>query len=116
MQCLAYFGVIDLFELNRDYIVKNLCENRDKPELRCCGKCYLQKQLKKVDDNTDNSKNGPVKVEKQEVLLFLLPTAMQYPTQTLLTINSPFNPGRQHMHNCAWLQPVFRPPFRFVYL
>lgn len=26
---------------NYDYIVNNLCKNRDKPALKCNGKCYL---------------------------------------------------------------------------
>lgn len=33
------------FELRRDYIVKNLCINRDRPELNCDGKCYLAKRI-----------------------------------------------------------------------
>lgn len=33
--------------LNYNYIVKELCENRDKPISTCNGKCYLEKQVKK---------------------------------------------------------------------
>lgn len=33
------------FEIRRDYIVANLCENRDKPILLCNGKCFLTKKL-----------------------------------------------------------------------
>lgn len=36
------------FELNKSYIIQNLCENRFKPELNCNGQCYLAKQLNKV--------------------------------------------------------------------
>ena len=36
------------FELRKEYIVKNLCENRFTPQLHCDGKCYLAKQLHKV--------------------------------------------------------------------
>ncbi len=36
------------FELNKTYIIQNLCENRFKPELNCNGQCYLAKQLHKV--------------------------------------------------------------------
>jgi hypothetical protein len=36
------------FELRKEYIVKNLCENRFTPQLHCNGKCYLAKQLQKV--------------------------------------------------------------------
>ena len=35
------------YQLNLDYIVENLCENKDKPKIKCNGKCYLMKQLKK---------------------------------------------------------------------
>jgi hypothetical protein len=37
--------VID-YLVNYNYIVKELCENRDKPVLACNGKCYLEKQVK----------------------------------------------------------------------
>lgn len=33
------------FELRRDYISRNLCENRNKPLLNCNGKCYLSKKI-----------------------------------------------------------------------
>lgn len=39
------------FELNKEYIIQNLCENRFKPELQCNGKCYLAKQLHKVAED-----------------------------------------------------------------
>jgi len=40
------------FELRKEYIIHNLCENRLKPQLHCDGKCYLAKQLQKVGDTT----------------------------------------------------------------
>lgn len=33
------------FEIRRDYIVANLCENRNRPQLNCNGKCYLAKRI-----------------------------------------------------------------------
>lgn len=39
------------FELNKEYIIQNLCENRFKPELKCNGKCYLAKQLHKIAED-----------------------------------------------------------------
>ena len=35
--------------VNYDYIVQELCENRNKPILSCNGKCYLEDQ---VNDNS----------------------------------------------------------------
>jgi hypothetical protein len=43
------------FELRKEYIIHNLCENRFKPQLHCDGKCYLSKQLQKVAE--DNARN-----------------------------------------------------------
>lgn len=40
------------FELRKDFIIKNLCENRFKPQLKCNGQCYLAKKLHKIaEDN-----------------------------------------------------------------
>jgi hypothetical protein len=33
------------FEIRRDYIIANLCVNRDKPLMHCDGKCYLAKRI-----------------------------------------------------------------------
>jgi hypothetical protein len=38
------------YTFNKASIAKNLCENKDKPQLKCEGKCYLCKRLKKEDD------------------------------------------------------------------
>jgi len=38
------------FELNQNYIASTLCENRNKPELHCNGKCYLMKKLKQAEE------------------------------------------------------------------
>jgi hypothetical protein len=45
-----FFPVIN-YVANYEYISEELCENKDKPELECHGKCYLQKELKKTSDN-----------------------------------------------------------------
>ncbi|QXV66618.1 hypothetical protein INP83_05930 [Mucilaginibacter sp. 21P] len=39
------------FELNRNYIATKLCENRNKPQLHCNGKCYFMKKLKQAEEN-----------------------------------------------------------------
>ncbi|WP_310590593.1 hypothetical protein [Dyadobacter sp. 3J3] len=59
------WGTIAYFNLNRDYIAKILCENRDKPKLHCNGKCYLAKILKQQQDKqnketTERVQNLPI--------------------------------------------------------
>ncbi len=43
------------YAVNYNFISKNLCENKAKPELLCNGKCYLKKEIAKT--STDQSKN-----------------------------------------------------------
>ncbi len=40
------------YQVNQDYVAEELCENTDKPELECNGKCYLMKQLAKAESQT----------------------------------------------------------------
>jgi len=48
------------YAINKDYIAKNLCINKYKPQNCCQGKCYLGEQLKRTaetqDSNTGNNK------------------------------------------------------------
>ncbi len=49
--------VVASFLSNRTFIAKNLCENIDRPELECNGKCFLMKKLKEDEEqkSTDQS-------------------------------------------------------------
>ncbi|GAB3505975.1 hypothetical protein [Emticicia fontis] len=33
------------YELRKDFIIKNYCVNKNKPELHCDGKCFLAKKI-----------------------------------------------------------------------
>ena len=46
------------YVINYDYIVEQLCENRDKPELHCDGSCYLAKQIAKASEGEDKNPFG----------------------------------------------------------
>jgi len=55
---LPYFEYV----LNKDYIEKNLCVEKDNPENTCHGKCHLHEQLQKHSDTTDYDLNGKNKI------------------------------------------------------
>jgi hypothetical protein len=74
-QCFVKLGVVVWFNYNKDYIAKNLCENRDKPHMKCCGKCYLKKKLNKVNDEQNRPGSVPMKWDKGEMPVFLIPAA-----------------------------------------
>ncbi|REA60144.1 hypothetical protein DSL64_15840 [Dyadobacter luteus] len=70
---LSPWGTIAYFNVNRAYIAKTLCENRSRPELKCNGKCYLAKILKKQEAKKD--KETTQRVENMPVAqLFYLST------------------------------------------
>lgn len=61
------FPVID-YIVNYDYIAKELCENKAKPELKCNGKCQLMKELAKASEdekpiNSDKKENSKQEIE-----------------------------------------------------
>jgi hypothetical protein len=57
--------VVD-YIVNYDYIANVLCENKDKPEMQCNGKCHLSKELAKEagaeDKNPFNSKTSKIEI------------------------------------------------------
>lgn len=62
-QALYSLTVVTYFYANRPYIASVLCENRDKPETGCKGKCYLNKQLNKAQNNNPQDVEMRQKVE-----------------------------------------------------
>lgn len=58
--------VIDFYS-NQKYIAENLCINKDKPQMHCCGKCQLCKRLKQ-EDNKDKQNPERRNENKNEVL------------------------------------------------
>lgn len=55
------------FNLNRDYIAKNLCENRYRPVLKCNGNCVLMKKMKQEEKKEQDA--PPVKLEIASIVL-----------------------------------------------
>lgn len=46
------------YEMNKEFIAKNLCENKEKPKSTCNGKCHLAKELKKQDKKENQTSNS----------------------------------------------------------
>ena len=49
--------------------IEKLCENKDKPELQCNGKCHLKKV---VENNTNNDKEPLKAVNLKDITLFVV--------------------------------------------
>jgi len=59
------------YMVNYDYISKELCVNKAKPELKCNGKCHLMKELAKASEDEKPINSDKKNTSKQEIeLLF----------------------------------------------
>jgi hypothetical protein len=72
-------GIMAGYVLEYNQYVTVLCENRDKPEMKCNGQCHLTKELKAVDEPADAKGATPIPSQLQTELIFL-------PSADLLTL------------------------------
>ncbi len=71
-QAFSKFFIVLDYEANKDFIARVLCINREKPQLKCHGKCYLAKKLKKSEQTQDPT-NQKTQKQKQEITLYYQP-------------------------------------------
>ncbi|HVI43958.1 MAG TPA: hypothetical protein VM802_03795 [Chitinophaga sp.] len=62
-----YFVMLD-FYINQDYIARNLCVNRDKPQMHCNGKCHLRSRLNEEDRK--NQENPERKTDNRSEIFY----------------------------------------------
>jgi hypothetical protein len=106
LQSLSKLIIIADYEVNKDYISKILCENRNKPMMHCNGHCQLKKKLNK-DEKQQQSSANPLK-EKSEVHIFANYNSTLSPLSFLfLTESIPFNSSP---NSSKHLLSVFHPP------
>lgn len=111
-QLVLRLSIITWFEINQEYIAAQLCENRDKPELVCCGKCVLKKELKKVDDlERSGTKNTNTQIEKNTGIAFILPDSGndEFPAVPI-TESAIHNPILPHHFDINISDSIFHPP------
>lgn len=97
------------YAVNYDYIVENLCENKDKPELMCNGKCYVSKELSK-NNNEQTTQNGQ-KISVPTIDIFLVTEDFKFNNsefknshrQTISTFYTDF-------YNSQYQSKIFHPP------
>lgn len=70
MLAKPFWPIVD-YMVNYDYIVNTLCENKDKPEMECNGKCHLSQELAKEngDSNTNPLNNKSSKSEIPQIII-----------------------------------------------
>ncbi|WP_445718125.1 hypothetical protein [Flavobacterium sp.] len=98
--------------VNYDYIVKELCENKEKPELKCNGKCHLKKELAKTaeeDKNTSSSDKKQNVKQEIEVLFYEDLKSLTSNKGVVFTTNK-INSVYQNLYALTAIQSIFHPP------
>lgn len=95
---------------NRDVIAEKFCENLDRPELMCSGKCHIQKIIEQVKNDRDQwKKSARNSVDERSITLI-----HENENSEKLKKNLP-----DYVTGCFYYQPpfsvkgaqsVFRPP------
>jgi hypothetical protein len=57
--------------VNYGYITKALCINKEKPKLKCNGKCYLMKELAKASESEKPISSNKKTTSQEQEILFL---------------------------------------------
>jgi hypothetical protein len=99
--------VVD-FTLHRATITARFCINKAQPQLRCDGKCYFAKQLKKQEERESKSA-GPLK-ERLEMLLAAFHSPLPAAPTHWASAPVGYSPYRLAWVPTTAVQGVFHPP------
>lgn len=75
---LSQFVVYAEFKANQKYIAATLCENRDKPQMHCEGKCFLMKKLKEAQEKEKKQEEASQKKGIQDVFILTSSIALSF--------------------------------------
>ena len=104
------FPAID-YVVNYHYISTVLCENKNKPELKCCGKCHLKKELANASEGEKPTSSNKKDTSKQEVEVLFFQNIkslvmVQIYFQDTISIGDNYSNLYFHLNGCT----VFHPP------
>ena len=106
-QTFSKWFMVAGYTINKDYIAKNLCENRDKPKLLCNGKCQLAKKMAAEESSPNSSNSAVIKLPFSEVWCNDIST-------TVVAFFTPDKPLHNSFYlikeTSSFLSSIFRPP------
>jgi len=107
-QAFSKWVIMAEYTINKDYIAKNLCENKARPMLHCNGKCQLMKKLAEEEKQNSSNSNTGSTIKVSDVLF-------THEIPTLCITNLPeektrFNSELILSKSSAHLSSIFHPP------
>ena len=99
-------GMVISYHINKTYIAKVLCENKEAPQMQCNGKCQLKKQLSAADEQQENE---PISVEKLPDVFWAAEAEGATIKENIIIIVTAFLYYKGIL-SIAFLDEQFRPP------
>lgn len=97
------------FQLNKQQIIAEKCENKKKPQRRCNGKCFLAKQLNKTEEK---SKQLPASVYASKIEVFS--PVVLFQLNEIQFISPQYNISPAGFTATGFSDALLRPPARLV--
>lgn len=97
--------------VNYEYIAKELCENKAKPEMHCDGKCHLKKELAKASEEEKPISSDKKATSKQESEVLFFESKTTLISQPILFFTS-LKVKNKYQNLYAYLSThtIFHPP------
>ena len=110
MNTLSNSFILVHYQLNKEYIAQNLCENKNKPMMHCNGKCHLRKQLSEQDKKDKSPFSQTIK-DKFQIQYFIESNLPSYSINIL-----PAEPDLSYSFIIPTSAPesIFHPPQLFI--
>lgn len=105
-QTFSQWLIVLDFAWNRDYLAKNLCENRSRPMLKCGGKCQLAKRLAAEERPDPATPSGKIKLP-ETLFTFQAPELLPPASEIRLPAYTPHSPAETGINPPA---DIFHPP------
>jgi hypothetical protein len=107
VQSFTSWIIVAEYTINKEYISKNLCINKERPKLHCNGKCQLMKKLVQEEHQNpfSNSQTGKIKMDVLFVQKLNLPSI-----NDLTKEDTKFNSAYVVKQSSGSINAIFHPP------
>ena len=107
--CIGFRPLVPLLEysVNYEYISTELCENKDKPELHCNGKCHLKKQIEKNAKEESKKEN---QINKIKLVDLFFKNEDSIPIKYLLKFKKSYHSMYENNYSFTFQNSFFKPP------
>lgn len=106
LQLFYPLAICSYYYANKNYVASALCENKDKPQLQCQGKCFLKKQLDRTEKEDKKEKTA---LKGAETAVYI-PATLFDTAQNSYAITTDYPLFKLHNYTFLLDRTCFHPP------